>query len=114
MTSKTSIMSQVKILEMPEAPQENEGKIVSFDHPYTSVPYTLGIFHVKGRYFVITDECKICGNSLGKGRLNGLIVSCLMEDHTWNVKSGICRFNRSMSTPTYRVTVKEDGIYIEI
>ena len=107
-------MSEVKILDISEAPPENEGKIVSFDHPFTTFPYTVSIFHVKGRYFAITDHCKSCGNSLGKGKLNGLYVSCVMEEHPWNVKTGICKFNRSLVTPTYRVMVKEDGIYIEI
>jgi len=107
-------MSEVKILDMSEAPAENSGKLVSFDHPWTHIPYSLGVFHVKGRYFAITDDCKSCGNSLGRGKLNGLYVSCNMEEHPWNVKSGVCKFNRSQVTPTYRVTVKEDGIYVEI
>ncbi len=107
-------MSEVKILEMSEAPPENDGKPVTFTHPYTNFPYSLGIFYVKGRYFAITDECRSCGSSLGKGKLNGMYVSCIMEEHPWNVKSGICKFNRTLVTPTYRVTVKEDGLYIEI
>jgi len=107
-------MSDVKVLEMSEAPEEGSGMLVEFNHPYTSFPYSLGIFHVKDRYFAITDECKACGNSLGKGKLNGMYVSCIMEEHPWNVKTGICKFNRTLVTPTYRVTVKEDGIYIEI
>jgi nitrite reductase/ring-hydroxylating ferredoxin subunit len=107
-------MSEVKVLEMSEAPEENSGKLVEFVHPYTSFPYTLGVFHVKERYFAITDDCKACGNSLGKGKLNGMYVSCIMEEHPWNVKTGICKFNRTLVTPTYRVSVKEDGLYIEI
>jgi nitrite reductase/ring-hydroxylating ferredoxin subunit len=107
-------MSEVKVLEMSEAPEENSGKVVEFVHPYTSFPYILGVFHVKDRYFAITDECRACGNSLGKGKLNGMNVSCIMEEHPWNVKTGICRFNRTLVTPTYRVRIKEDGLYIEI
>lgn len=107
-------MSDVKVLEMSEAPEENSGKLVEFYHPYTTYPYVIGVFHVKDRYFAITDECRACGNSLGKGKLNGMYVSCIMEEHPWNVKTGICKFNRTLVTPTYRVTVKEDGIYIEI
>ena len=67
-------MSEVKVLEMSEAPEENSGKVVEFVHPYTSFPYVLGVFHVKDRYFAITDDCKACGNSLGKGKLNGMYV----------------------------------------
>jgi nitrite reductase/ring-hydroxylating ferredoxin subunit len=107
-------MSEVKVLEMSEAPEENSGMVVEFVHPYTSFPYTLGVFHVKDRYFAITDDCKACGNSLGKGKLNGMYVSCIMEEHPWNVKTGICKFNRTLVTPTYRVSVKEDGLYSEI
>lgn len=107
-------MSEVKILDMPEAPEENKGKLVKFNHPLTSFPYELGVFHIKDRYFAITNDCKSCGSSLTAGELNGMYASCMMEEHPWNVKTGICKFDRSLTTPTYRVQVKEDGIYIEI
>ena len=107
-------MTDVKILDSADLPEENEGKCVTFNHPYTDYPYSLGVYHVKGRYFAVTDRCRLCGNSLTKGKLNGMYASCVMEEHPWNVKTGICKFNRTMVAPTYRVVVKEDGLYIEI
>ena len=62
-------MSEVKILDLSEAPEENQGKYVKFDHPLTSFPYELGVFHIKERYFAITNECKSCGSSLTGGEL---------------------------------------------
>jgi len=44
-------MSEVKIMDLSEAPGENQGIYVKFDHPLTTYPYELGVFHVKDRYF---------------------------------------------------------------
>ena len=107
-------MSEVKIMDLSEAPGENQGRLVEFDHPLTTFPYVLGVFHIKDRYFAITDACRSCGSTLAGGALNGMFASCVMEEHPWNVKTGICKYDRSLATPTYRVQVKEDGLYIEI
>ncbi|MCF8719801.1 Rieske (2Fe-2S) protein [Nitrospina gracilis] len=107
-------MSDVKISGLEEAPAENEGRIVQFNHPFTDYPYTLALYQSGGRYYVITDSCKMCGSSLGRGTLKGMYAACSMEGHPWHIKTGLCKFDRTQSQPTYRVQVRDDGLYIEI
>ena len=108
-------MSKVKISELKDAPSEGLGKQINLTHPFTEIKYCLAIFCVEGKYYVLTDECKICGGSLGRvSDLRGMFAACTKEECLWNVKRGSCKFDRSSVTPTYRVSTMEDGLYIEI
>lgn len=107
-------MSEVRILDLADAPEEGKGKRVEFSHPYTEIAYALGVFFAKDRYWAIADHCKKCDGSLGKGTVNGMYAQCAWEQHSWHIKTGLYKFDRTQSTPTYRITVKDDGLYIEI
>ena len=107
-------MSEVRILDLADAPEEGQGKQVKFEHPYTELPYALGVYFAKGRYMAITDVCKKCESSLAQGKVSGMFAFCVREEHPWNFKTGLFKFDRTLSIPTYRVTVKDEGLYIEI
>jgi len=74
----------------------------------------LGVYFVKDRYFVITDTCKKCNSSLTQGKVNGKFALCAREGHAWQIKTGLYKFDRTQCIPTYRVTLKDEGLYIEI
>lgn len=107
-------MSQVQISTLADAPEEGKGKQIIFEHPYTCIEYKIGLFLVNGRYYGITDTCKYCNGSLGRGALNGLYVLCPEDETPWNIKTGACKFDRTSILPTYRVKVQDDGLFIEI
>jgi nitrite reductase/ring-hydroxylating ferredoxin subunit len=107
-------MSEIRLLDLAEAPEEGQGKRVEFNHPYTEIPYALGVYFAKGRYLAITDQCKKCESSLAQGKVNGMYALCAREQHAWHIKTGLFKFDRTQSIPTYRVTVKDEGLYIEI
>ncbi len=107
-------MSEVRLLDLADAPEEGRGKRIELDHPFTEIQYALGVYFVKGRYLVITDQCKKCESSLAEGKLNGMYALCAREQHAWHIKTGLFKFDRTQSIPTYRVTVKDEGLYIEI
>lgn len=107
-------MSHVKILELNEAPEEGKGKQIHLDHPFTEIKYVLAVFQVDGKYYCIADQCKSCEGSLAKGVLNGMFAFCNKGECGWNIRKGYCKWNRSDSTPIYKVAVQDDGLYIEI
>ncbi len=109
-------MSLEKIIELSDAPEEGQGQNIRHEHSYTTIEYDLGLFKVEGQYYVITDKCSNCGGSLSEGgtALVGRFATCSNEECRWNVKTGVCKFNRSLVLPTYKVTEKEDGLYIDI
>ena len=108
-------MSQVKISEIEDAPAEGSGKRITFEHPYTTIGYTLAVFQVEGKYYAITDDCRICGGSLGRvAVLRGMFAACSNQECLWNIKRGVCKFDHSSVMSTYKVIVEEDGLYISI
>ena len=107
-------MSEVRILDLADAPEEGQSKQVQFEHPVTDIIYTLGVYFSKGRYLAIIDLCKKCESSLAEGKLNGMYALCAREQHAWHIKTGLYKFDRTQSIPTYRVTVKDGGLYIDI
>jgi len=107
-------MSQVKLTDLEGAPKEGEIKVVEFDHPWTEINYRLALFFAKGRYLALRDECYNCGSSFETGELKAMYVFCAREQHAWNIKTGLYKFDRRLSIPTYRVAIQDDGLYIEI
>ena len=107
-------MSEVRILDLADAPEEGRAKRVEFDHPFTEIPYALGVYFAKDRYWAMADQCKKCESSLANGGMNGMFALCAREQHPWHIKTGLLKFDRTQSIPTYRITVKDEGMYIEI
>lgn len=107
-------MSYEKISDMESAPAEGEAKKIIHKHSYTEYTYELALFQLDGKYYALTDQCKLCEGSLGNGIVMGKYIACQKDNCQWSIKKGICKFNRSNVTPSYRVTVEEDGLYIEI
>ena len=107
-------MSDVKVINLSEAPGEGQGKYVELTHPLTDYVYQLALFFYNDRYFVITDVCKECGASLAGGQIKDKFAICSGHEHPWNFKTGLLKYDRTNSTPVYRVHVRDDGIYIEI
>ena len=108
-------MSKVKISELKDAPSEGSGKQINLIHPFTETKYVLAMFCVGEKYYVLTDECRMCGGSLSRTPdIRGMFAACSNEECLWNIRRGSCKFDRSSVTTTYRVSVMEDGLYIEI
>ena len=107
-------MSKLKISEFSDAPPEGTGKQIHFKHDYTEINYVLALFQVEGKFYCITDQCRCCSGSLGLGVLEGMFVFCHKDACGWNIRKGYCKFNRSDITPTYKVSVEEGSLYIEI
>ncbi len=107
-------MSLEKLLDLDDIPKDGASKCIQYRHPYTEIDYVLGVFHIKDKYYVVADECKKCGCSLANGTLTGLIAKCAREEHPWNIKTGLFKFDRAMGLATYRSKLQDDGLYIEI
>ncbi len=107
-------MSLEKLLDLDDIPKDGASKCIQYRHPYTEIDYVLGVFHIKDKFYVMADECKKCGASLAQGKLVGLFAKCTREDHMWNIKTGLFKFDRAIGLATYRNQLQDDGLYIEI
>jgi nitrite reductase (NADH) small subunit len=69
----------------------------------------IAVFNVEGTFFAIDDRCPHQGSSLGRGRLDGTIVTCPSHSFRVDVTTG-----RNPKLPALRVraypTAVEDGV----
>lgn len=69
----------------------------------------------EGEYHALANACPHMGASLGKGRLEDGYVVCPM--HGWQVSpldGSLPDDYNKPPIPTYPVTVRDDGVYIEL
>ena len=64
----------------------------------------VAMFSIDGELFAFDDECPHVGASLGKGKLEGKLVTCPAHDWQFDITNGEC------------ITVDrcDDGSYVEI
>jgi len=68
----------------------------------------VAVFNLNGTFYAIDNICVHQGGPLGEGVLEGENVICPWHRWKYNVKSGVCAANPSVTVQTYSVKV-EDG-----
>lgn len=75
----------------------------------------IAIFNLKDGYYAIEALCRHQGGPLTEGKVIGDIVECPWHLWHYNIKNGrLMDFLKDVSLDTYKVEVREDGIYVEI
>ena len=80
--------------------------IILEDHP-------VALFNIDGEYYAMDNTCPHRGGSLGNGEIDGDVVTCPWHGWEFNCRTGEAVENREIKVQTYRVSVEDDGIYIE-
>lgn len=75
----------------------------------------IAIFNVDGKYYATEALCKHQDGPLAEGRLIGEVVECPWHFWHYNVRTGeLLDFLKGIRLDTYKVEVKNDGIYIDV
>ena len=76
----------------------------------------VAIANVDGKIYAMRAKCNHMGGPLGKGKLDGKIVTCPWHGSKWDVTNGhMVEFRTELDAePTYKVTVKGDDIFIDL
>ena len=75
---------------------------------------TLAIFNCDGTFYAIDNTCKHRGGPLGEGSLSGTTVTCPWHGWTYDVTSGACGMNPSLTLQTYDVKVEGQEILVAV
>ncbi|HEU4450037.1 MAG TPA: Rieske 2Fe-2S domain-containing protein [Gaiellaceae bacterium] len=68
----------------------------------------LALFNVEGTLHATQGRCLHLGGPLGKGVLDGCVVSCPWHGWQYDVRTGENEFDRALALETFAVVV-EDG-----
>ena len=75
---------------------------------------TLAVFNCDGTFYAIDNTCKHRGGPLGEGMLSGTTVSCPWHGWAYNVTSGACEMDPSITVQKFEVKVEGDDVLVEI
>ena len=107
-------MAEIELATLDDAPEEGTGKIIDIEHPITAYDFHLALFQVKAKFYAVDNACGRCSGKLGQGKLNGMYIICPQDDTPWNIKNGLCRFDRNRSIPSYKVRLENGTLYTNI
>lgn len=74
----------------------------------------VALFNVDGDLYAIDGVCPHQGGPLGKGTLQGCIVSCAWHGWQFDVTNGQHQASATLHHPTYRTRVDEQGVWVDI
>jgi nitrite reductase/ring-hydroxylating ferredoxin subunit len=68
----------------------------------------VAVFHCEGGFYATQGACLHLHGPLGRGKLEGCVVSCPWHGWQYDVRTGENEFDRAIRLETYEVVV-EDG-----
>jgi nitrite reductase/ring-hydroxylating ferredoxin subunit len=74
----------------------------------------VALFNVEGTFFALDGICPHQGGPLGKGFLDGCIVTCPWHGFQFDVTTGQHQTSKSLVHPTLPVKVEDDQVFVEI
>lgn len=85
--------------------------------PGTGAEFTVhqrivALFNVEGTFYAMDGLCAHAGGPLGKGCLNGPVVTCPWHGWQYDVRTGRHCLTESIRQPQFAVEVRGDDVYV--
>src|SRR6478735_11490802 len=74
----------------------------------------VALFNVDGQFYALDGICPHQGGPLGKGRLNGCIITCPWHGFQFDVTTGQHQTSKSLVHPTFPVKIEEGGVWVDL
>lgn len=97
----------VKVAQVSEIPP-GTGKVVEASGK------TIAVFNCDGTFYAIDNTCKHRGGPLGEGSLAGTTVTCPWHGWEYDVTSGACQTDASITVQKFDVKVEGDDVLVSI
>lgn len=74
----------------------------------------VALFNVEGEFFALDGVCPHQGGPLGKGDLQGCILTCPWHGWQFDVRSGEFQLRKTLVQPKFNTRVVDGQIQVEI
>lgn len=74
----------------------------------------MALFNVDGQFFALDGICPHQGGPLGKGRLQGCILTCPWHGWQFNVQTGQHQTNASVRHARFPVKVEGTEVFVDL
>ena len=75
---------------------------------------TIAVFNCEGAFYAIDNTCKHRGGPLGEGSVSGTTVTCPWHGWEYDVRSGECTMDHSITVQRFEVTVQGDDLLLNV
>ena len=74
----------------------------------------VALYNVDGEFFALDGVCPHNGGPLGKGKLDGCLVSCPWHGWQFDVRSGQSQLSATIQQPNFATRVDGDDVMIQL
>jgi nitrite reductase (NADH) small subunit/3-phenylpropionate/trans-cinnamate dioxygenase ferredoxin subunit len=74
----------------------------------------IALFRCNGQIYAIENTCQHAGGPLGEGSLSGACVTCPWHGWEYDVTTGVCQTNPSVTVRTFPVTIQGDDVFVTL
>ena len=100
-------MSWIRVAAANEIPPGACGEFVAGDR-------IVALFNVAGKLHALDGICPHQGGPLGKGMLNGCVVTCPWHGFQFDVTTGQHQTSKSLVHPTFPVKIENGEVFIDV
>ena len=97
----------IRIASLDDCPMDSATEWIAGDR-------IVALFNVDGTLYALDGICPHQGGPLGKGRVEGGIVTCPWHGWQFDVRNGEHQANPSLRHATLPVKVQGDNIYVDL
>lgn len=74
----------------------------------------IALFNCDGTFYAIDNTCAHRGGPLGEGSLSGTTVTCPWHGWEYDVKTGACLLDTSITLTSYPVKLEGDDVLVSV
>lgn len=100
-------LRRVAVASTAEIP-DGQRKIIQIDD------LSIGIFHHRGAWYAVRNQCIHQGGPVATGSLEGDILTCPWHGYQFDVRSGVCLADQDAELDRYAVSVEGDTVYLDV
>ena len=75
---------------------------------------TIAVFNCDGQFYAVDNACKHRGGPLGEGTVSGTSVTCPWHGWEYDVTTGACQMDASITVQAFPVTVQGDDVLVAV
>lgn len=100
-------MSWHTVAKVAEVPPGASREVVAGDR-------IVALYNIDGEFFALDGVCPHQGGPLGKGVLQGCVVTCPWHGWQFDVRNGEFQLRKSFVHPRFNIRVEGDEVQVEI
>ena len=97
----------IEVATVADTPPGSSSELVAGDR-------IIALFNVDGEYYALDGVCPHQGGPLGKGLLNGEIVTCPWHGWQFNVCTGQHQTTQSLCHESFPVKIDAGSVFVDI